>query len=123
MAELIVIALIMLILYTSVIMITFPLKDLKKCKQVYKNLDKCKYFEISFGVKVAISDDDLREHVLIWHEYISEVIYINPEIYLYGNYKLINPFSVYWFNKIRNKLKQMEFIKSYEEYLEYVQDK
>ena len=122
MAELIVIALIMLILYISVIMITFPLRDLKICKQVYKNLDNYMYFEISSGFKIAISDADLEERILIWHGFAGEVIYIKPEIYLYDKYGFINPFSAYWFNKIRNKLKQMEF-KSCEEYLEYVQDK
>ncbi len=121
MAELIVIALIMLILYISVIMITFPLRDLKRCKQVYKNLDNYMYFEISFGFKVAISDTDPEERILIWHGFAGEVIHIKPGIYLYGDYELINPFLLYWFNKIRNKLKQMEF-KSYKEYLEYVQD-
>lgn len=121
MAALIVIALIMLILYISVIMIIFPLRDLKRCKQVYKNLDNYMYFEVSFGFKIAISDADPEERILIWHGFAGEVIYIKPGIYLYGDYELINPFLLYWFKKIRNKLKQMEF-KSYKEYLEYVQD-
>lgn len=112
----------MLILYISVIMITFPLRDLKICKQVYKNLDNYKYFEISFRFKFAVSDADLEERILIWDGSASRIIYIKPGVYLYGNYGLINPLSAYWFNKIRNKLKQMEF-KSYKEYLEYVQDK
>lgn len=122
MAELIVIILIVLILYTSIIMITFPLRELKICKQVYKNLNNYKYFEISFRFKFAVSDADPEKRILIWDGSTSEVIYIKPGVYLYGNYRLINPLSAYWFNKIRNKLKQMEF-KSYEEYLEYVQDK